>query len=107
MKQVKQIAEYLFLNFGFNSTFAIGLNGKQETLFSNSKNKYQVSIRVYRYSDIYWDGLKIDFSGNNAAQVYKFIQEQKLDWNIFQLSNLSLSRLGLGYFREIKLNHKK
>ena len=107
IKQVKQIAEYLFLNFGFNSTFAIGPNGKQETLFSNSKNKYQVYIRVYRYSDIYWDGLKIDFSGNNAAQVYKFIQEQKLDWNIFQLSNLSLSRFDLCYFREIKLNQKK
>ena len=107
IKQVKQIAEYLFLNFGFNSTFAIGPNGKQETLFSNSKNKYQVYIRVYKYSDIYWDGLKIDFSGSNAAQVYKFIQEQKLDWNIFQLSNLSLSRFDLCYFREIKLNHKK
>ena len=33
VKQVKQITEYLFLNFGFNSTFAIGPNGKQETLF--------------------------------------------------------------------------
>lgn len=104
---MKQIAEYLFLNFGFNSTFAIGPNGKKETLFSNSKNKYQVYIRVYRDSDIYWDGLKIDLSGNNAAQVYKFIQDQKLDWNIFQLSNLSLSRFGLCYFREIKLNQKK
>ena len=107
IKQVKQIAEYLLLNFGFNSTFAIGPNGKQETLFSNSKNKYQVYIRVYRYSDIYWDGLKIDFSGNNAAQVYKFIQEQKLDWNIFQLSNLSLSRFDLCYFQKIKSSHKK
>ena len=107
IKQVKQIAEYLLLNFGFNSTFAIGPNGKQETLFFNSKNKYQVYFRVYRYSDIYWDGLKIDFSGNNAAQVYQFIQEQKLDWNIFQLSNLSLSRFDLFYFREIKSNHKK
>ena len=53
IKQVKQIAEYLLLNFGFNSTFAIGPNGKQETLFFNSKNKYQVYFRVYRYSDIY------------------------------------------------------
>lgn len=28
IKQVKQIAEYLFLNFEFNSTFATGTNGK-------------------------------------------------------------------------------
>lgn len=27
-KQVKQIAKYLFRNFGFNSTFDVGLDGK-------------------------------------------------------------------------------
>lgn len=106
-KQVEKIANYLFQNFGFNSTFALGSDGKQETLFSNSKNKYQVYFRVYRYSDTYWDGLKIDFSGNNAVQGYELIQEQKLDWNIFQLSNLSLSRFYLCYFRERKLTDKK
>ena len=62
-KQVERIAKYLFQNFGFNSTFALGPDGKQETLFSNSKNKYQVSFRAYKYSDVYWDGIKIDFSG--------------------------------------------
>jgi len=61
-KQVETIAKYLFQNFGFNSTFAIGLDGKEETLFHDSKNKYQVYLRVYRYSDIYWDGLKINFT---------------------------------------------
>ena len=99
-KQIKQIAEYLFQNFRFNSIFAVGLDGKEETLFKDPKNNYQVSFRLYRYSDIYWDGIKIDFSGNNAAQVYSLIQEQKIDWNIFQLSNLSLSRFDLCYFRE-------
>ena len=99
-KQIKQIAEYLFQNFRFNSNFAVGLDGKEEALFKDPKNNYQVSFRLYRYSDIYWDGIKIDFSGNNAAQVYKLIQEQKFDWNIFQLSNLSLSRFDLCYFRE-------
>ena len=90
-KQIKQIAEYLFQNFGFNSIFAVGLGGKEEALFKDPKNNYQVSFRLYRYSDIYWDGIKIDFSGNNAVQVYNLIKEQKFDWNIFQLSNLSLS----------------
>ena len=99
-KQVERIANYLFQNFGFNATFAVGLDGKEEYLFKNLKNNYQVSFRLYRYSDIYWDGIKIDFSGNNAAQVYNLIKEQKFDWNIFQLSNLSLSRLDLCYFRE-------
>ena len=99
-KQIKQIAEYLFQNFRFNSIFAVGLDGKEEVLFKDPKNDYQVSFRLYRYSDIYWDGIKIDFSGNNAAQIYNIIQEQKFDWNTFQLSNLSLSRFDLCYFRE-------
>ena len=30
-----------------------------------------------------------------------------MDWTIFQLDNLSLSRFDLCYFREIKSNHKK
>ena len=55
-KQVKQIAKYLFQNFGFNSTIALGSDGKED-----SKNKYQVFFRIYKYSDIYWDGIKIDF----------------------------------------------
>lgn len=104
---IKPIANYLFQNFGFNSTFTLGSDGKQETLFSNSKNKFQVYFRAYTYSDIYWDGIKIDFSGNNANQIYKIIQEQKLDWNIFQLSNLSLSRFDLCHFRERKLTDQK
>lgn len=44
IKRVKKIAEYLFLNFEFESTFAIEPNEKQETLFSNSKNKYQLYL---------------------------------------------------------------
>ena len=38
---------------GFNSTLTIGLDGKEESLFNESKNKYQVSFRVYKYSEIY------------------------------------------------------
>jgi len=34
-KQVERIAKYLFENFLFNSTFALGSDGKQETLFFN------------------------------------------------------------------------
>ena len=52
-KQIKQIAKYLFQNFGFNSTFTIGSTGKEEYLSNESKNKYKVSFRVYNYSEIY------------------------------------------------------
>ena len=72
-KEVEIIANYLFRNFGFNSTFAIGLEGKEKTLFNNQNNKYHVYFRTYRYSDIYWNGIKIDFSGHNGHQFYKLI----------------------------------
>ena len=48
IKQVEIIANYLFQNFGFNSTFADGLDGKEKTLFNDSKNEYQVSFRIYK-----------------------------------------------------------
>ena len=100
-KQVERIANYLFQNFGFNSTFAIGSDGKQETLFSNQKKKYQVYFRAYKYSDIYWDGIKIDFSGRNGHQFYNLIATNKVNWKIFNHEkSLRLSRLDLCYIHK-------
>ena len=48
-----------------------------------------------------------DFSGNNAAQIYKIIQAQSFDWNIFEPYSLSLSRFDLCYFRETKSTDQK
>ena len=103
-KQVEIIAKYLFENFRFNSTFAFGSDGKQETLFSNLKNKYQVYFRAYKYSDIYWDGIKIDFSGLNAARFYFFLKEQIIDWTIF--SSAVLNRFDLYFERNYKTAEK-
>lgn len=36
-EQIKRIAEYLFQNFRFNSTFAVGLDGEEEALFKDQK----------------------------------------------------------------------
>lgn len=97
-KQVEIIANYLSQNFGFNSTFALGPDGKQETLFWNSKNKYQVYFRAYKYSDIYWDGIKIDFSGQSGRQFYNLIAANRVNWEIFNHEkNLRLARLDLCY----------
>lgn len=92
----KPIANYLF-HFGFNSTLGFGSNGKRNPLCFNSKNRYQLYITVYKYSEIYWDGIKIDFSGSNARQFYNLIQK-KIDWNIFQLAKLNISQFDLYYF---------
>ena len=105
-KQVKQIAKYLFQNFRFNSTLAVGSDGKEEILFNDSKNKYQVFFRIYKYSDIYWDGIKIDFSGHNAHQFYKVIVANQVNWKVFNhQKDIRLSRLDLCYSRK-KTNDK-
>lgn len=101
-KQIRRIANYLFENFRFNATLANGPDRKQETLFFDSKNKYQVHFTVYRYSDIYWEGIKLDFSGQNGHQFYKLISANQLDWEILNPEKtLRLSRLDLCY------RHKK
>jgi len=83
---------------GFNSTRTIGSDGKEESLFNESKNKYKVSFRVYNYSEIYWDGLKIDFSSLNGHQFYKFIGANLVNWKIFSYKKyIRLSRLDLCY----------
>ena len=85
----------------------LDLTETKKLYFLIQKNKYQVYFTAYKYSDIYWDGIKIDFSGNNAAQIYKLIQEQKFDWNTFKLYNLSLSRFDMCYFREKQRTDQK
>ena len=101
-KPIKQIAKYLFQNFGFNSTLALGSEGKEESLFNDSKNKYQVFFRIYKYSDAYWDGIKIDFSGQNGNQYYKVIAANQVNWKTFNYQkDIRLSCLDLCYSRKI------
>jgi hypothetical protein len=104
-KQVEIIAKYLFQNFGFNSTLAVGLNGKEEILFEDSKNKYKIYFRIYKYSDIYWNGIKIDFSRNNGQQFYNFIIANEINWEMFNHeTGLKLYRLDLCHSRK-KINN--
>ena len=49
-KEVEIIANYLFRNFGFNSTFAIGSDEKEKILFNNPNNKYHAYLRAYTAS---------------------------------------------------------
>ena len=85
-KQVERIAKYFFQILAFNSTFAKGPNGNEEDLFFDCQNQHQLSFRYYLYASeyvTYWSGTKVDFSGNNATQLYSIIKPQKFDWNIF------------------------
>lgn len=104
-EQVEIIAEYLFHNFGFNSTFAKRIDGKWKTksLLHTSQNQFQVSFRQYQYDPqikSFWAGTKINFSGENAEQFYKIVQQHKFNWNIFDLDVTTIVRLDICYFRE-------
>ena len=103
------IANYLFRAFGFNSTIIKRINGKWKSkdLNSDSRNQFQVSFRQHEYdpeTKSFWVGAKIDFSSNNAAQLYSSIKTHQLNWDIFDLQRTSLSRFDLHYLRELKTN---
>lgn len=109
---VNRIAKYLFQHFDFNSIITKKVNGKWKSqgLNNNPRNQFQVSFRQHEYepeSKSFWVGTKIDFSGKNAAQIYKIIQAQNFDWDIFQPYVLSLSRFDLCYFRQTKLTDQR
>ena len=100
---VRPIAKYLFQKYGFNSTITKRIDGKchSESLNYDSKNQFQVAFRQHEYHpkfNSFWEGCMINFSGTNAAQIYKIIQAGNLDWNIFK--NVSLSRFDIHYFRK-------
>lgn len=70
------------------------------------KTNIKFFFRIYKYSDIYWDGIKIDFSGHNGHQFYKFIVANEVNWKMVNHEkDIRLSRLDLCYSRK-KTNDK-
>ena len=120
LRDVQAIANYFFENFGFNSIITKDSSQKPEFLIYNEKNEFRVFFRQYDSNPEFKSkrSTKIDFSEENAAQIYKIIQTQNFDWNIFpevyaviyleacaviyQSYKISLNRFDLCYFREKK-----
>lgn len=107
----QQIANYLYQNFGFNSTLTEKINGKWhcKTLFHNNQNQFQVSFRQYQYDpqiNSFWNGAKINFSGNNAKEFYKIIQQQSFNWSILP-EKTTIARLDVCHFRKNKITDPK
>ena len=103
---LRKIASYLFESFSFNATFRRDQLNQREIFFSNDKNSYEVSFRHYDYNPkakSFWEGTKVDFTGENATYLYSTIKQQKFDWKIFDLTNLTLARIDVNYLRESKI----
>ena len=67
--------------------------------FHGFKKKYKVSIRQYTRSKGYWVGTKVIFSGKMRLIYISLLKNKKIDWNIFQLAKLNISRFDLYYFQ--------
>jgi len=96
----KPIATY-FSKLGLNSTFKEGSNSKD--LISKKENKFHVLFLKQTYnpeSKNFWDGTTLIFSGSNANYFYQMMKTKKLNWSVFDLHHLTLSRLDLSYFRK-------
>ena len=75
---------------------------EREIFFSNDKNSYRHSDSNPKAKS-FWEGTKVHFTGENATYFYSIIKQQKFDWKIFDLTNLTLARIDVNYFRESKI----
>ena len=103
IKQVKQIAEYLLLNFGFNSYQESGKLAKpvKELIFLSSDNQFQV---LFVNKGPYWKGTSVHFSSTNAAFFYSLIKRKLINWKFFP--SAILGRFDLNYLRNNKTDDK-
>jgi hypothetical protein len=101
-KQIAKIALYLSKSFGFNSQIKENYENHFEDLIFENKNRGKVSfIRFTSTFNPYWTGTTISFPGQNAAYIYTFIKEGKIDWNLFDLTNIKLGRFDLHFLRKL------
>lgn len=52
----------------------------------------------------FYIGTKVIFAGDNANHFYKQIKKHQFDWNIFDLTTISVARIDIHYFRKSKIN---
>ena len=93
------LARYLFENLRFNVSVQKTYQGEVHAIRYDPTNNHYVTFveSPSPFSRI----TKIDFKGDNAAYLYTFIVENKVDWEEFGLSKPDLSRIDLCYSREM------
>ena len=71
------------------------------------KKRYKVSIRQYTGFKGYSVGIKIIFSGKDAAYFYKLVKTQRFDWDLlkFDRHSINFGRIDLCFSHPNDLNH--
>ena len=54
-------------------------------------------VFVFNVNPVNVNTLGIQFSGQNAQQVYSILKTLQFDWNVFNLKDLKLSRFDISY----------
>jgi len=78
----------------------------KKIFFYDDRNQHKVSFRQFDYNTrikSFWVGTKVSFAGENVNNFYKQIKNHQLDWNIFDLTTISITRVDLHYFRKSKI----
>ena len=98
----KKLTDYLF-KIGFNSYFLIGKlkDSPKESIRVDFKNKFEVRFVI---DNPYWDGVILDFTGQNGRLFYSLVQKKLIDWDIF--SDATLSRFDINFSRKNKGSDK-
>jgi hypothetical protein len=92
------LIEY-FWNLGFNASDQCGHDKNFTWISLRHKPQNQYSI-TFRYPNLKRKWCLLHFSGKNAAQFYRLLKEQHIDWTIFSCA--TLTRFDLAYSRFLK-----
>lgn len=97
---LQKIAQFFNEVYKFNCYYydqKIGIKSKKP-YFNLTNPSYRLEMIFVFYSN---PGNKntilIQFSGNNASQLYAILKSQKFNWQIFNLNDLTLGRLDINY----------
>lgn len=85
--QQTEITNYL-CNLGFNVYQESGRfkDPKKQELLTSPKNSFQVIIVL---DNSYWPGSLVQFSGLNAFDLYRLIQDERFNWKMFDTAILN------------------
>jgi hypothetical protein len=100
-----KIAKYFHKYHQFNCDLHYEKTGIRESYLANPNYQHKM-VFVFNINPVNANTLGIQFSGLNAQQLYSILKATKLDWNVFNLKDLKLSRFDINYIRFDRLTNQ-
>lgn len=96
---VNSLASFLFYSFGFNVFLREKPRAIKEAFLIKEENLYQVNLTIY--SNQFWNGIKLEFSGKNSNYFYFRLKANPIEF--FDRPRTKISRLDIKYSRDAKV----